>query len=210
MKTGGNPFIYNQEVAILARSQFLLSGLLLGASFIGWAQDDSFDALSGSLSNREAGFQGRSGHLYGAQTLWCGALSGGESFVKGRPPADEPRAHARGSGPRRCSSKEVSTVMNLASLISLALVVVSIPWTAGVVLAQGISARGEELKFVVIVTRHGVRPPTVSNDQINLYSAEPWPKTALCARCLRVGPMRPRQIRLLPWLPADATSAART
>jgi 4-phytase/acid phosphatase len=32
------------------------------------------------------------------------------------------------------------------------------------------------LKFVAIVTRHGVRPPTVSNDQINPYSAEPWPK----------------------------------
>ena len=29
---------------------------------------------------------------------------------------------------------------------------------------------------MAIVTRHGVRPPTVSNDQINPYSAEPWPK----------------------------------
>jgi 4-phytase/acid phosphatase len=55
--------------------------------------------------------------------------------------------------------------MILARLVSLALAVVSIP-----------CARGEELKFVAIVTRHGVRPPTVSNDQINPYSAEPWPK----------------------------------
>jgi 4-phytase/acid phosphatase len=54
--------------------------------------------------------------------------------------------------------------MILARLVSLALAVVSIP-----------CARGEELKFVAIVTRHGVRPPTVSNDQINPYSAEPWP-----------------------------------
>jgi 4-phytase/acid phosphatase len=63
--------------------------------------------------------------------------------------------------------------MKLVRFLSLALAVASIPWTAGVVLAQG---RSEELKFVVIVTRHGVRPPTVSNDQIDPYSAEPWPK----------------------------------
>ena len=63
--------------------------------------------------------------------------------------------------------------MNLTRLLSLALAAVSIPWSSTVALAQ---ARGEELKFVVIVTRHGVRPPTVSNDQINPYSAEPWPK----------------------------------
>jgi 4-phytase/acid phosphatase len=55
--------------------------------------------------------------------------------------------------------------MNLARFVSLALALVSIP-----------CARTQELKFVVVVTRHGVRPPTVSNDQINPYSAEPWPK----------------------------------
>ena len=65
--------------------------------------------------------------------------------------------------------------MNSARLF-LALAAVSIPWSAGLALAQGTPARGEELKFVAIVTRHGVRPPTVSNDQINPYSAEPWPK----------------------------------
>jgi 4-phytase/acid phosphatase len=69
--------------------------------------------------------------------------------------------------------KEAVLVMNLTRLVSLALAVVSIPWNATVALAQ---PRGEELKFVAIVTRHGVRPPTVSNDQINPYSAEPWPK----------------------------------
>jgi len=57
--------------------------------------------------------------------------------------------------------------MNSARLLWLALAVVS------VALAQ---ARREELKFVAIVTRHGIRPPTVSNDQIDPYSAEPWPK----------------------------------
>ena len=66
--------------------------------------------------------------------------------------------------------------MNLARRLSLALAVVSIPWSAAVALAPGTPARGEELRFVVIVTRHGVRPPTVSNDQINPYSAEPWPQ----------------------------------
>jgi 4-phytase/acid phosphatase len=66
--------------------------------------------------------------------------------------------------------------MNSAKFLSLALAVLSIPWSAGLVLAQGTRARSEELKFVVIMTRHGVRPPTVSNDQIDPYSAEPWPK----------------------------------
>src|SRR5947207_8146895 len=37
------------------------------------------------------------------------------------------------------------------------------------------TSQGARLQFVVILTRHGVRPPISSPDQINIYSAEPWP-----------------------------------
>jgi 4-phytase/acid phosphatase len=36
--------------------------------------------------------------------------------------------------------------------------------------------RGEQLKLVVILTRHGVRSPTWPQDRLDSYSAHPWPK----------------------------------
>ncbi len=43
-------------------------------------------------------------------------------------------------------------------------------------LAQKSDDSSAKLKFVVIVSRHGVRSPTGSADQLNQYSAQAWPK----------------------------------
>ncbi len=42
--------------------------------------------------------------------------------------------------------------------------------------AQTLHGAPAKLKFVVIVSRHGVRSPTGSADQLNQYAAQPWPK----------------------------------
>ncbi|HWF76098.1 MAG TPA: histidine-type phosphatase [Caulobacteraceae bacterium] len=42
-------------------------------------------------------------------------------------------------------------------------------------LVGGIADAAPMLERVVVVMRHGVRPPTQSNDQLRKYSADPWP-----------------------------------
>jgi 4-phytase/acid phosphatase len=47
--------------------------------------------------------------------------------------------------------------------------------TAQVATGKNVSVEASELKFVVIVSRHGVRSPTGKTDQLNQYSRESWP-----------------------------------
>ena len=71
-------------------------------------------------------------------------------------------------------------MVNRRVTISIFAMVLCLLTSIGVVLhAQTADASGakseSELKFVVIVSRHGVRSPTGKLDQLNLYSRQPWP-----------------------------------
>jgi len=48
-------------------------------------------------------------------------------------------------------------------------------WVAGACFVSAGPAAPPQLRYVVIITRHGVRSPTWTNDRLNQYSAEPWP-----------------------------------
>jgi 4-phytase/acid phosphatase len=66
-------------------------------------------------------------------------------------------------------------VKRLSQWSVLAAAVCSIPWWA-----MGAQAKkqdsDEHLRFVLILTRHGVRSPTWANARLNEYSSQPWPE----------------------------------
>jgi 4-phytase/acid phosphatase len=48
-------------------------------------------------------------------------------------------------------------------------------WMAGVGLLVAGATPASRLRYVVIITRHGVRSPTWNTDRLNQYSTKPWP-----------------------------------
>jgi 4-phytase / acid phosphatase len=64
----------------------------------------------------------------------------------------------------------------LRSILPVAFVLLTSSWTLS---AQSPTAPTDELKFEVIVSRHGVRSPTGKVDQLNQFAAQPWPKWAV-------------------------------
>jgi 4-phytase / acid phosphatase len=63
--------------------------------------------------------------------------------------------------------------LRLSLAVGLCLAAFSLMLTA---FAQKAADPKGVLKFVIIVSRHGVRSPTGSAEQLNQYSAQPWPK----------------------------------
>jgi len=55
------------------------------------------------------------------------------------------------------------------------LVWLTLAWAGGTGALSASPATGPQLRYVVIITRHGVRSPTWTSERLNPYAAEPWP-----------------------------------
>jgi len=82
------------------------------------------------------------------------------------------------NGHRMCLSRGRVGSLNGYSmkLTCLILMVLSLHRGAGNVHARETPKPGVKLKFIVILSRHGVRSPTWDTEELNQYSAEPWPQ----------------------------------
>lgn len=58
---------------------------------------------------------------------------------------------------------------------SLGLVLLLLPGLVFTASGRGAEDNGSKLKLAVILSRHGVRSPLLSNETLSKYSAEPWP-----------------------------------
>jgi 4-phytase/acid phosphatase len=66
----------------------------------------------------------------------------------------------------------ISAIMFCISLSVLGALLAQAPIQSPAINAAG---KQDDLKFVVIVSRHGVRSPTGKTDQLSRYSRQPWP-----------------------------------
>ena len=55
-------------------------------------------------------------------------------------------------------------------------VLTTLVWAVGAEIVAVGAAAPAQLRYVVIISRHGVRSPTWNSERLNQYSAEPWPE----------------------------------
>ena len=104
-------------------------------------------------------------------------------------PAPIPRVNCRSHS--NCSSRAPGGTLNFIKLFCATVTLFSLPVFADA--QAGIFAQtGDQLKFVVILSRHGVRSPTKPNDQLDPYAAQRWP-----AWEVKPGELTPRGAELL-------------